>query len=378
MPNNVKVIIGDMFESQAQTITNTVNVVGVMGKGIALGFKKRFPAMYADYAKRCDAGLVRLGEPYLFKQNDGPWILNFPTKGHWRQLATIQDIETGLQYLAGMYKEWGIESLAVPPLGCGEGGLEWRIVGPTLYGYLDQLDIPIELYAPFGTPDLEIEDEFLRGQGELIEAPATEKLPVGLIALVEILNTVNHELYHPPVGRIMFQKIAYFATRAGIPTGLEFERRNFGPFAPNLKRGVSALVNNGLVEEESIGRMIVHHVGRSFDNVLKSEYYMDQIGSWNAEIDKVTDLVMRIRSTRQAELAASVMFIADQMLSDTGETPTEQMIVDRVLDWKKNRDGAPVEKTELVEALRMLQALDWMELRPSRDLATIWDELETA
>lgn len=378
MPPNVKVIIGDIFESQAQTLTNTVNVVGVMGKGIALGFKKRYPEMFADYVRRCNAGLVELGKPYLYVQQNGPWVLNFPTKGHWRQLATIHSIEEGLQYLLSKYQEWKITSLAVPPLGCGEGGLDWRIVGPTLYQYLNQLEIPVELYAPFGTPELEIERSFLSGQGELLSNSPQEKLPVGLIALVEILNTVNHEPYHPPVGRVMFQKISYFATRAGIPTGLEFERRNYGPFSPGMKRAASSLINNGLVEEHSVGKMIVHKVGTSFDNVLRSNYYMERIGNWNTEIDKVTDLVMRMRSARQAELAASLIFVADDMTRDNRELPSEQMVVDEVSTWKKNRDGVPVRQAELVEAIRMLQALDWIQLRRSKGLHSIWDELITA
>lgn len=111
----VKVILGDIFESEAQTLVNTVNCVGVMGKGIALEFKKRFPDMFEDYVKRCDAKEVRLGRPYLFRRMFFPWILNFPTKDHWRSVSRLQDIVKGLEYLRQHYKKWGITSLAVPP-----------------------------------------------------------------------------------------------------------------------------------------------------------------------------------------------------------------------------------------------------------------------
>src|SRR5206468_3390836 len=104
-------------ESKAQTLVNTVNTVGVMGKGVALEFKKRFPEMYADYSRRCARHEVELGRPYLFKQLVGPWILNFPTKDHWRSLSKLTDIIEGLEYLHDHYKQWGITSLAVPPLG---------------------------------------------------------------------------------------------------------------------------------------------------------------------------------------------------------------------------------------------------------------------
>ena len=129
----IKVLTGNILESSAQTLVNTVNCVGVMGKGIALEFKNRFPEMFKDYEQKCKRGEVLLGRPYLYKSLLPPWILNFPTKGHWRFLSNLQDIIRGLRFLIKYYREWGITSIAVPPLGCGHGQLEWRIVGPTLY-----------------------------------------------------------------------------------------------------------------------------------------------------------------------------------------------------------------------------------------------------
>lgn len=108
---NITVRTGDMFGSEAQTLVNTVNCVGVMGKGIALAFKERFPEMYKDYVARCKAGKVRLGEPYLYTQLVGPWVLNFPTKDHWRSVSKLSDIVEGLRYLEAHYwEEWRIAS----------------------------------------------------------------------------------------------------------------------------------------------------------------------------------------------------------------------------------------------------------------------------
>lgn len=157
----VHVLIGDLFQSKAQTLVNTVNCVGVMGKGVALEFKKRFPEMYEDYVQRCQRKQVKLGQPYVYKTLVPPWILNFPTKDHWRSVSRLEDIVRGLKYLEQHYQEWGIISLAAPPLGCGQGQLEWRIVGPTLYRYLKRLQIPVELYAPYGTPHEELQPTFL-------------------------------------------------------------------------------------------------------------------------------------------------------------------------------------------------------------------------
>jgi O-acetyl-ADP-ribose deacetylase (regulator of RNase III) len=144
----IRVVIGDLFDSGAQTLVNTVNCVGVMGKGIALEFKERFPEMYKDYIGRCARGELRLGQPYLYRGLSVPWILNLPTKKHWRSASTLQDIERGLCYLVDHYEEWEIESLAVPPLGCGQGRLEWRVVEPIIYRCLNGIGIPVDLYVP--------------------------------------------------------------------------------------------------------------------------------------------------------------------------------------------------------------------------------------
>lgn len=162
----MKILVGDLFQSSAQTLVNTVNCVGVMGKGVALEFKERFPDMYTDYVHRCEAREVKLGQPYLFKRTTVPWILNFPTKDHWKSASKLSEIVAGLEYLSAHYKAWGITSLAVPSLGCGQGQLEWRVVVPTLYRYLEKLAIPVELYAPFGTPGAELKPEFLAKGGE--------------------------------------------------------------------------------------------------------------------------------------------------------------------------------------------------------------------
>ena len=147
---NVTVRSGDLFASRAQTLTNAVNTAGVMGAGIALAFKHRFPEMFADYVRRCEAGEFKMGQPYVFtgESSSDKWVLNFPTIGDdWggTQIASIRD---GLDYLRRHYREWGITSLAVPALGAGIGGLDWNEVRPILQDGLSALDIPVELYEP--------------------------------------------------------------------------------------------------------------------------------------------------------------------------------------------------------------------------------------
>lgn len=136
---------GDIFQSSAQVITNTVNCVGVMGKGLALAFKKKYPEMFEDYQERCHKNQVKPGIPYLW-ENDRVQILNFPTKRHWRQNSLISDIDKGLQYLAKNYDEMGISSLALPPLGCGLGGLHWADIKALIERHLAPLDM-LDVYV---------------------------------------------------------------------------------------------------------------------------------------------------------------------------------------------------------------------------------------
>jgi O-acetyl-ADP-ribose deacetylase (regulator of RNase III) len=139
---------GNLFDSNAQVLTNTVNTVGVMGAGIALEFKRRHPPMFEDYRRRCDAGQVRPGEPYLW-EDDRVQILNFPTKRDWKNPSRLEDIEAGLRYLAANYRRMGIQSLALPPLGCGLGGLQWQQVRPLIERYLGPLpDLEVYVYEP--------------------------------------------------------------------------------------------------------------------------------------------------------------------------------------------------------------------------------------
>lgn len=361
----VRVIIGDMFESKAQTLVNTVNCAGVMGKGVALEFKKRFPDMFEDYVRRCEAKQVRLGRPYLFKQMFSPWILNFPTKDQWRSVSRLQDIVEGLRYLQQHYKEWGITSLAVPPLGCGHGQLEWRVVGPTLYRNLKALDIPVDLYAPFGTPHEELQITFLE-KSHNVPPPETVACKIGpaWVAVVEVLKRIEEEPFHWTVGRTTFQKIAYFASECGIPTGLKYQRGSYGPYAPALKERITALVNNGLVREEPLGRMLAIRVGETFVDARKT--YKQQIREWEPIIDKVADLIMRM-NTRQAEIAATVHFAAKEAKTRSGETPDEKDVLDTVMKWKQKR-RPPLDEKEVAMTVRNLNMLSWIGAKASDEL----------
>ena len=377
---SIKVLIGDLFTSKMQTWTNTVNTVGVMGKGIALEFRKRFPEMYNDYIRRCDAGQLKLGQPYLYRQLTPPLILNFPTKDHWRSVTRLDDIVRGLKFLSQHYKEWGITSLAVPPLGCGEGRLEWRVVGPTLYRHLVALDIPIELYAPFQTPHEELTPVFLeQSVGEKTSHLPPARINPAWIALAEIISRIDDEPYHWPIGRTLFQKIAYFATQAGIPTGLRYERGSYGPYSAEMKPIISALVNNSVLEERRTSpeaRMLQVRPGPTFHDACKA--YVRDLETWEDAIAKTVDLFLRLEKTRNAELAATVHFAARGLEGKAaGARPTELDILDAVKSWKQRRKP-PFQDKEIALTIRSLATLSWLHPEASENLPVSEEEFLSA
>lgn len=357
----IKVLIGNILESKAQTLVNTVNCVGVMGKGIALEFKKHFPDMFKDYVDRCARGEVKLGQPYLYKTLALPWILNFPTKDHWRSVANLQDIISGLEYLLKHYKEWGISSLAVPPLGCGHGQLEWRIVAPTLHKYLNKMDIPVELYAPYGTPHQELQPEFLKQSSNM---PEPQWVKPAWVAIVEMLKRIEDQPYHWPTGRTIFQKIVFVATEEGMPTGLIYKKGSYGPFAEGLKKVESSLLNNGLIQEERLGQMLRVKAGPTFSDAKKA--YAENLKKWEPIIRKTVDLFMRI-NTKQAELIATVLFAMRSIKESGIAGTTERTVFDYVMQWKQQR-RPPLKEKEVALTIRNLAARNWINVIASKDL----------
>ena len=146
----LKYVRGDIFNSPAQVLVNTVQTVGVMGKGIALSFKKKYPEMFTIYRKACDKHQLVIGKLMLWYGPDH-WILNFPTKEHWRNPSKMEYIEKGLMAFQRKYADYNITSIAFPKLGCGNGELDWEQVKPLMEKYLKELPIDIYIYLSPGT-----------------------------------------------------------------------------------------------------------------------------------------------------------------------------------------------------------------------------------
>ena len=187
LTKNLSLVQGDLFFSNMQTLTISVNCVGVMGRGLASRAKYQFPDVYVHYQDMCKKKTLRMGRPVLYRREgsyhelladdssvtltkENVWFLHFPTKDHWRNNSNIDDIEKGLQWLVDNYKNEGISSLAIPALGCGLGKLKWKDAGPVICRYLSRLDIPVMVYLPVGE---NIDEKFLSPefllQGQIFE-----------------------------------------------------------------------------------------------------------------------------------------------------------------------------------------------------------------
>ncbi|MDM0046930.1 macro domain-containing protein [Variovorax dokdonensis] len=364
-----KALIGDMFKSDAQTLVNTVNCVGVMGKGVALKFKEHFPAMFDDYVRRCARKEVKLGEPYVYEDLSGAKIVNFPTKDHWRSASRLVDIDRGLTYLARHYEQWGIKSLAMPPLGCGNGGLEWAEVGPLIYQKLHRLPLDIEVFAPYGTPSTELTTEFLGAPTQLSlegKGRRLEKMQPGWVTLVEVLKELEDQPYAPPVGRTIFQKICYVVTELGVPTGFDFGKGSYGPFSADVKPALHDFANRNWIQEKPLGRMVALQVSDQFTK--ERSKFSTEIERYRKSIDKTVDLFSRIKDTEQAEEVLTVLFASRQVKKgDRNAEVDEQQIYDYILDWKKTWQQ-PTKQRAVAEAVRNLALLGWIRVKPSRSL----------
>ena len=359
----MKILIGNIFDTSMKTLVNTVNCVGVMGKGIALEFKKRFPDIYKEYVKLCDQKLVRPGKPFFYQDLLGTSVLMFPTKDHWRSPSKLEYIVDGLNWFVENYQQLGITSIAFPPLGCGNGGLTWDVVGPIMYNKLSSLPIDIEIYAPFGTKSEQLTVEYLSTAKVQDDAAITGNLPGGFndrwLMILEVIRKVNEGKYTLHVGRVILQKICYILTRCGIQTGFTFVKSWYGLYAEQVHAAISALSNANLILEKQAphGKMIEVHVSPSFV-LQRKNYSAAEIES----LDSCIDLFCRIKNTDQAEMIATIIYEYDE-LKKNSENVSEQDVLDGVMTWKKRWIGQ--KENEVKAAIKDLAMLGWIKPIPS-------------
>lgn len=219
---------GDILQAEADALVNTVNCVGIMGRGIALQFRNAFPGNYKSYKIACDREEVQPGRMFVHEtgQLKPRFIINFPTKRHWRGKSRMQDIESGLVALIAEIRSRDIRSIALPPLGCGLGGLDWNEVRPRIEAALAEVpEIRAIIFEPADAPSAI----------EMAKAQNAPPMTPGRAALIGLLRRYLDGLMDPGVSLLEAYKLMYFMQEAGEDLRLNFVKGPYGPYADNLR-----------------------------------------------------------------------------------------------------------------------------------------------
>lgn len=219
---------GDLLREPVDALVNTVNCVGVMGRGIALQFRKAFPKNYEIYRAACQQGDVAPGKMLITERGEltrPRFIVNFPTKRHWRGKSRIEDIESGLVALRHEVLERGMDSIAIPPLGSGLGGLDWHQVRLLIERELSDLSIPVTVFEPHGPPDAEV----------MSRTSSPPVMTQGQATLVLLVRQYLDGLLDPFVTLLELHKLMYFMQVSGEPLNLRYRKHIYGPYADNLR-----------------------------------------------------------------------------------------------------------------------------------------------
>lgn len=217
---------GNLLTAEADALVNTVNTVGVAGKGIALQFRQAYPENFRAYAKAAKHGRVIPGQMFVWETGHlGPprLIINFPTKRHWRDNSRIEDIRIGLRDLVECIDKYHITSIAVPPLGCGNGGLRWSEVHDLIVKALDRIDVEVLLYPPQGAPPAE----------EIPVRSVKPSMTPGRASLLMLMKQYRDSDWFR-LSALEVQKLAYLLQVSGQDLRLNFTKARYGPYAENL------------------------------------------------------------------------------------------------------------------------------------------------
>lgn len=298
-------VTGNLLDAKTEALVNTVNTVGVMGKGIALQFKNRFPHNYKVYRDACKEGEFSIGEILTVFDGDllnRQYILNFPTKAHWKAPSKIEYIKTGLKALKIELEKHAIKSVAIPPLGCGNGGLDWEEVKKIMLDELSTLDIDIFIYEPI----VDIK--------ELLQKKNTTKKIKLTPARAMLLSLMfEYESAGEESSLFVANKLAYFLQRKGEKLSLNFEAHIYGPYAVQLNHVLLHLNGTYLSGMEQNMSKPFDSLQLNYSKLPEIEKYLDTHLSHDQRrrVKEVKKLIHRYESTFSLELLATVDFIKD-------------------------------------------------------------------
>ena len=342
---------GDIFAENAEALVNSVNCVGVMGRGIALQFKNLFPANFKAYADACKRGEVQPGRMFVFEtgQLTNPrYIINFPTKRHWRGKSRMEDIESGLRALADEIAARNIRSIAIPPLGSDLGGLRWAEVRPLIEDMLSELDsVHAVLLEPGSAPS----------DGRPNRSTKVPKMTPGRAALVGLMHRYLSGLLDPFVTLLEVHKLMYLMQESGEPLRLEFREATYGPYAENLRhvlRAVEGHLISGYADGGDAPDKRLELVPGAFDD---ARAFLDDLAETQSRFDRVSQLVQGFESSFGLELLATVHWVASR-----NAPSTEEDVVARTYAWGERKKQFSERQIRL--ALQVLSEQGWIETSP--------------
>lgn len=346
---------GNLLDARVDAVVNTVNTVGVMGRGIALMFKERFPENFAAYEAACKAGEVQVGRMFVqpSAELEGPrWIINFPTKKHWRQPTRIEWIDTGLVALKEIVREKGIRSIAIPPLGCGNGGLDWNDVRPKIEAVLGELsDVEVVVYEPT--------DKYQN----VAKKKGVEALTPARALIAEMVR--RYSILGFECTLLETQKFAWLLERTiqrlKLPDVLDlrFEANRYGPYAQRLTHLLDGLDGSYLHCDKRLAD------AAPFDTIWFEEAKREKLGFYlkSAEareylpaIEATDELIDGFQSPLGMEALATV----DWLLAREGAEPTLSGIRKGIQNWPAGR-GPAQRKDKLFSDKLLMLALERLQ-----------------
>lgn len=338
---------GDILREDADALVNTVNCVGIMGRGIALLFKKAFPANFRAYLAACRRGDVEPGRVFVFATGsitNPRYIINFPTKRHWRGKSRIEDIEESLKSLVSEIGARGIRSVAIPPLGSGLGGLDWADVRPRIERVLGSVpNVHIVVFEPA------VDRQRVRASGDR----RIPEMTPGRAALLALMNRYLSGLLDPFVTLLEIHKLMYFMQEAGEPLRLRYVAAPYGPYAENLRHVLQAIegyylsgFSNGRETPNRALQLVPGAVPDASD-LLKR--YPDT----RAHVERVAKLVEGFESPFGLELLATVHWVATHGGAKTGDD-----VVQKTYAWGKRKRRFSPDQINL--ALAVLRDKQWL------------------
>ncbi len=342
---------GNLLDDSADVLVNTVNTVGIMGKGIALQFKRRFPAMFKDYERAAKRGELRLGSMHVWPTGtlEPPrYVINFPTKGHWRSRSKLGDVEAGLQALRSVLVDLQVSSVAVPPLGCGHGGLRWAEVEPLIEQALGDLPgIDVRVYPPEGAPPA----------SDMVDNTPRPAMTHGKATLLVLLDRYRSQALE--VTLVEIQKLLYFLQEAGEDMGLDFVKERYGPYADNARKSLRSMEGHFITGfgDGSGPVLAADPIDLMPSAVADAEVEVAKSAGTVDRIRRVVDLTEGFASPYGLELLSTVHWVATRIDPAAAHDPA--VAASHVAEWN-DRKARLFTQDHVAAASAHLVAKGWL------------------